>query len=634
MGFQYLLHVPSDHKSDCRDYVVLHIYPSLHPRINPDFKEWIGKPQKEPEQVKMYYFSIRRPLLVSKLEQKFQNFLKSRWDIVAALSLVVAFILRIWNIENCPPFFNDEADYAIWAYEIQHGNVTMLLRYLYSVAYLRTTGTRIYTFTPPYMMWFTAIVFSIFGDSNLSARLISCLSGVFLCAALYFLAKSLYPDRSKSFVVVASSLSPFLIFYSRVALPGSLMMTFTVFAMYFFVNWMKTGRIHDVIFASLLFALGFSTKGEAFLYIPCLLVFFLVYNFKVERTGSGALLLEGKLDKSVMKPLLGAVLVFLMTYMPILLYNYFNNFEMFQYARYSAFYERLTYPSRFPPIIPLSLYHLGNLWHLLTPPVFIVCLFGLFMALARHSKSDSLVLTWLLTNYVFYMFCLWYWQPHIDVAQEYGNIVLYDRKIFYSYARYTINWVPAFLLAGSSFLATIESKLSTKVLKTRLISKGKKTLWKSNRLYVLFLTLLVVLLSYNLVEAQEIVVDPWLNPATPAFHMYMVGMKEVGEFVTEYSKDKPNLLVACDPVVRPMFLWYTRNTVLIKPLRDFNEPWKFKKFIAELSGEMEIIFVFREWDKNLLRNFRRAFPDAPLFKLFLGICGSYRQEIYLYRLFS
>lgn len=570
--------------------------------------------------------------MTANLGQRLQNTFKSRWNIAAALSLAVAFILRTWNIENSPPFFNDEADYAIWVYEIQHGNVTMLLRYLYSVAYLRTTGTRIYTFTSPYLMWFTATSFSILGDSDLSARLVSSLSGVLLCAALYLLAESLYPDRSKSFILIASSISPFLIFYSRVLLPASLMLAFAVLGMYFFVRWVRNGRIRDAILAGLLFALSFSVKGEAFLCLPSLITFFLVHYLDAKRTSNKTSRLEEKLGRNLVKPIVGASIVFLMVFTPILLYNYFNDFETFQYARYSAFYERLNYPSQIPPIIPLTLYHFGNLWYLLTPPILAICLLGLLTVLVRHSKSDVLVLTWFFTNYIFYMFCLWYWQPHTNVAQEYGNIIIYDNKTFYSYARYTINWVPSLLLAGSSFAATVQSKLFTKVPKTASNQRESSTRKTHARLHILFLTVLVIILFYNLAEAQRIVVDPWSNPATPAFHMFMAGMKEAGEFVAEYSRDKPNLLVACDPVVRPIVLWYTRNTVSIKTLGDFNDMLKFRKLVANSPSGTEIIFMFREWDERLLRSFQRAFPHEPLFRLFIGVCGSYRQEVYLYRI--
>src|SRR3990167_4184170 len=170
--------------------------------------------------------------------------MKKRNLFVLFIIVLIAFLLRVYNVSEIPPSLScDEVSIGYNAYSIlktghdEHGK---FLPFDAFVAY----GD----YKPPLSIYATVPFVAIFGLTELAVRLPSVVAGTLSVLVLYFFTKELFYS-SKSFVIpeVAAlllAISPWHIQLSRAGFEGNIALLFVLLGSYFLLRkWFLIGWI-------------------------------------------------------------------------------------------------------------------------------------------------------------------------------------------------------------------------------------------------------------------------------------------------------------------------------------------------------------------------------------------------------
>lgn len=116
-----------------------------------------------------------------------------------------------------------------------------------------------------------ALVYRFFGVSHVYGRIVSIAFATLGALALYALTRRLTTPKIALLALALYQFNPYNIYYSRVVMPDPAYVAFSIFALYFCVRWVASGRfVHGVLMATT-FALATLVKPYAiFLLIPLL----------------------------------------------------------------------------------------------------------------------------------------------------------------------------------------------------------------------------------------------------------------------------------------------------------------------------------------------------------------------------
>lgn len=400
----------------------------------------------------------------------------------------VFFLFYLFNL-TILPIFCDEAIYIRWAQIIKNEPT---LRFI-----PLTDGKQ------PLFMWLNAITFSFFSNPLFAGRFVSVFAGLFNLLGTAMLAEKLFPEYKKNIfnlTVFLFILSPFMFFFSRMALADSLLSAFLTWSVLMAVIYLNTDKIIYSLLSGILLGLAWLTKSPALLYavlIPSSLA--LLYILK--NVGK---LKEFLRSKKTLIKLFG---LFLIPFLAFLIYNLLRidqSFHMIGLRNKDyifSFSEILKHP--FNPLIG----HLKDSWRYysgyLTFPVFFLGLFGFFSSLVKkNNRLNSLLLL------------IFWFVPLIAQSSV--------AKVFT--ARYILFTVPFFLIYSAVGLSTIFEKF-------RLNNKAK--------LAVLFLLAILPLNFIRLLlfspEKAPLPLDEkkgYLEDWTAG-----QGIKEIADYITEKSKE-------------------------------------------------------------------------------------------------
>ena len=196
-------------------------------------------------------------------------------NLLIILILVIASILRLWNISKVPvSLFSDELDIGYQAYSIiktgkdYMGNPWPLAFQSYADA---RTPLYIYSAIP-------SVYF--FGITPLGVRFPAILFGVLGILALYLLISEISDRRIAIIAAILLSLSPWHIQYSRAAFEVTELLFFLLIGLYFFFRADRRKNLFWL--SSLSFALTPWIYNTAKFFTPMLLIFlFLVWRKKI-----------------------------------------------------------------------------------------------------------------------------------------------------------------------------------------------------------------------------------------------------------------------------------------------------------------------------------------------------------------
>ena len=160
--------------------------------------------------------------------------------LIGAIIFIVAFGLRIYNL-TILPIFGDEAIYLRWA---------QVMRADSSLRFLPLSDGK-----QPLFMWFVIPLFKVFSDPLFAGRAVSVVSGVLTSFGVFVLTYLLFRSKKASLIAAAIyALSPFSVFFDRLALADSMLTLFGVWTLVFSILTVRTMRLDFAMIAG--FALG------------------------------------------------------------------------------------------------------------------------------------------------------------------------------------------------------------------------------------------------------------------------------------------------------------------------------------------------------------------------------------------
>ncbi len=410
-----------------------------------------------------------------------EGFLKfyKKWEkTIFVLLLIILFssVIRFYNLNELP-VFADEAIYVRWAQIIKNEPT---LRFI-----PLSDGKQ------PLFMWTLWPMLSLFSDPLIAGRFLSVLTGIVTLLGIFTASYLLFNSKKAAlFAAFLYALSPFSVFYDRLALVDSMLSMFGTLSFVFGILTVKHKRIDTALFTGFALGAAWLTKSPAIFFIILMPTLLILANWS-KKTPKNLFVAGGLL-------LLSVVVAFIM-------YNILRlgpNFHLLSSRNFDYVYPYshiLKEP--FNPFIS----HLGamiNYYILLAPVGLIILAFISKLSFFKKFKKEFLVVL------------LWWLIPLIAVA-------MYSKTMTARYIYFTFPYL--ILLSSPAIL---------------LIKKGKSTL--------IYLTSLIFLLqsiytNYLLLTSVERAPLPrsersgYLEEWT-AGH----GIREVsGHLIKEYDKD-PN----------------------------------------------------------------------------------------------
>jgi 4-amino-4-deoxy-L-arabinose transferase-like glycosyltransferase len=413
-----------------------------------------------------------------------KKLLKWKWVfIIGVVILGLAFYLRIYNL-TILPVFADEAIYIRWS-QVMRAEPTLRFVPL-------SDGKQ------PLFMWLSIPFLKLFSDPVFAGRFTSVLAGMGTLLGIFLLSYSLF--KSKKVALISSffyALSPFSVFFDRMALVDPLLTMFGVWILLFGVLTARSLRNDLAMITGFLIGGGLLTKSPALFFVLLLPTTWLLSSWPKERRTFTSHLLK---------------LVFLFFVSVAIGYGMYNilrlgpNFNMINLRNGDYIYPLnhfLTSP--FDPLLPFFDRSFEWIGALGPAPILILALTGLLLGIKKYPKETTILFLWFLAP--------------ILVQSEFA-------KVFTS--RYILFSLPyLFILGGSAFL--IKKDLFNKLLTLALII----FVFLSVKNDYLFLTDPE---KANLPRSER---SGYLEEWTAG-----TGIKEVADFlITEYNKEPENTIV-------------------------------------------------------------------------------------------
>lgn len=303
--------------------------------------------------------------------------IKYKAQFLLLLILIVAyFSLRLPNL-TLQPIFADEAIYIRWA-QVMKSEPT--LRFL-----PLSDGKT------PLFMWAMIPFFKIFDDPLFAGRFLSVISGLFTLIGVFFLSKKIFNLNTAWWASLLYVITPYTVFFDRMALVDSMLSAFTIWSLYFAIWLIRALRLDLAMILGYLLGLALLTKTPAMVSILVLPITLL----GLKKSG-------GKY------PILKALtLLAVSALIALVIYNLLRLGPGFQQLS-SRNADYVFSPSELQgrildPFIPH--FHDISDWFpkLLTWPILILGLIGIFKLFLARNRLGWIVLIWALTPFLLEM---------------------------------------------------------------------------------------------------------------------------------------------------------------------------------------------------------------------------------------
>lgn len=182
-----------------------------------------------------------------------EQFIGSRFtknDILYSFIITITFfITRIFNLRLWP-IFTDEAIYTRWS-QIALNDAAFRFISL-------TDGKQ------PLWHWFTIASMKIFSDPLIAGRITSVAAGFFGMVGIWFLAFELMQRKKIAYIAsIFYLLTPFTLFYDRIALVDSMLTMWGIWTLYFGIKTAKLVRLDLAMITGFMMGAGLLTKSPA-----------------------------------------------------------------------------------------------------------------------------------------------------------------------------------------------------------------------------------------------------------------------------------------------------------------------------------------------------------------------------------
>ncbi len=166
--------------------------------------------------------------------------------------VVVYFALRLPNL-TLQPIFADEAIYIRWA-QVMKSEPT--LRFL-----PLSDGKT------PLFMWMMIPLFKVFSDPLFAGRFLSIISGLFTLLGVFFLSRKFFNNKVASWATLFYVITPYTVFFDRMALVDSMLSAFTIWSLYFTMWVIRNLRLDLAMILGYLLGSALLTKTPAMMSI-------------------------------------------------------------------------------------------------------------------------------------------------------------------------------------------------------------------------------------------------------------------------------------------------------------------------------------------------------------------------------
>lgn len=359
-----------------------------------------------------------------------QSWISTHKDAVYVLGILAFSIVFFIFLGNGPLWAADEKVYSQWAF------------HMYKTGdYWTPWGfgeNNFWIAKPPLFMWLISISYQLFGASNFSTRIISPIFGILSLVTVFYLGKMLY-NQKVGFIsaIVLGTFTTFFVF-TRHAMIDVAFVFFITAGIYFILVSEKSENPNQyTALSGAFFGLALMTKQIQGFVLPLIIIFYFLVTKKSLRF----------LFSKRFALFLGVGLLIFLPWVIYMMLQYGSLFNDW-YFMYSGLARA---------IIPIE-GHNGGVFYYLTylvtseNPIWIALLpvsIGLcaFYAITKHSKNDTLLLSWIVTVLGLFTFA--------------------QTKLYW----YILPAFPAFAVIISVFLY----KLSNKVQQKRNRKKAKTT---------------------------------------------------------------------------------------------------------------------------------------------------------------
>ena len=181
------------------------------------------------------------------------------FDRIFLLIFLLTIILRFWHLD-LKLFHHDEAIHSWFSFE------------------LLTHGTWVYdpSYHGPFLYYVTAGIFYLFGDSDLTARLLPSLFGTLLIPLVYYIYRIGYLDKKQTLIAaLLVALSPDMVYFSRFLRHDIFMLFFSFLLLVAILYYLEYGKTRFAIIAAVAMAGGLCCKEEMPVIILIFASFFL-----------------------------------------------------------------------------------------------------------------------------------------------------------------------------------------------------------------------------------------------------------------------------------------------------------------------------------------------------------------------
>ena len=178
--------------------------------------------------------------------------------------IIVALVMRLWELGGRTAHY-DEAIHLQYAWRLTQSDGAFLgWPWVFGTDYIHSPWMH-----GPFQIEFTALMFKIFGDTDVTARLGYVLFGTALVAVPYFFRDHL--GRTGALLAaVMLALSPTLLYFSRFGRNDIIMAFFATTLLILMWRYIHEGHRRYLYLASAVLALMFATKETAYLVVAVL----------------------------------------------------------------------------------------------------------------------------------------------------------------------------------------------------------------------------------------------------------------------------------------------------------------------------------------------------------------------------
>ncbi len=182
-----------------------------------------------------------------------------------ALLAAIYFLLRLPNL-TLQPIFADEAIYIRWA---------QVMRSEPTLRFLPLSDGK-----TPFFMWAMIPMFKIFDDPLLAGRLLSVLTGFVTMIGVFVLSWRVFGPKAAYLSALFYAVTPYTVFFDRMALVDSMLATFTVWSIYFALWLLKSQRLDLSMILGVLMGIALLVKTPAMVNLLALPLTIVGFGFK------------------------------------------------------------------------------------------------------------------------------------------------------------------------------------------------------------------------------------------------------------------------------------------------------------------------------------------------------------------